>query len=351
MRFQLRQQNYDLHQEVRTSSGSHLKRLRLFLRIEDAGFQGFGEINVGPQALNGDPGAEEVLTELVDVTLPMFVRECQRNNEMVDWRRAARFAGSRPASNSATALVEMALLDLWLQNESLPIASIWPESFEPRVQSMLSVLGEMHPPTNPADRYRVKVDANPLTNEQLALLKLLNSPIILDFNCGGQSVSSVTNLVNQMSSEIRIEAVEQPFAPGNFVDHAKLREVLDCEVSLDEGIRSYRDIELASRYGAAGVVCVKPSRVGGLANARMMIGKATELGMRPYVGGFFESRFARSVNAALARTSTNEPSDVALVEESQDYQEGNFEKITNGFALRPKVEFFDELRPIAVFEV
>jgi L-alanine-DL-glutamate epimerase-like enolase superfamily enzyme len=61
------------------------------------------------------------------------------------------------------------------------------------------------------------------------------------------------------------------------------------------------------------MVCVKPARVGGLANARAVIARAKELELRVYLGGFFESPYARSVNRALADSCVLEPSDVGDV--------------------------------------
>jgi L-alanine-DL-glutamate epimerase-like enolase superfamily enzyme len=107
--------------------------------------------------------------------------------------------------------------------------------------------------------------------------------------------------------------VEQPFAAGNVVDHARLASRLTVDVSLDEGVRSVRDLQQIVRYGAAAMVCVKPARVGGLANARTIIARAQELGLRVYLGGFFESPYARRVNRALANSCLSEPSDLGDV--------------------------------------
>ena len=114
-------------------------------------------------------------------------------------------------------------------------------------------------------------------------------------------------------NSVDVVALEQPFAPGNVVDHARLAEQTEVPISLDEGVRNLRDLDQIVRYQAASLVCVKPARVGGYANARTMIERAKELGLRAYVGGFFESELARSVNRTLARYTTDEPSDICLL--------------------------------------
>ena len=70
------------------------------------------------------------------------------------------------------------------------------------------------------------------------------------------------------------------------------------------------------------MVCVKPARVGGLANARSIILRAQQLGLRVYLGGFFESPFARRVHRALANgcgiTEPSDLGDVALEDEDSE---------------------------------
>jgi len=89
---------------------------------------------------------------------------------------------------------------------------------------------------------------------------------------------------------VTIDAVEQPYAPGNVIDHATLAEQLSVPLSLDEGVRSPRDLEQIVRYSAAKIVCLKPPRVGGLANTRTMAQRAAALGLEPYVAGSLNPR-------------------------------------------------------------
>jgi hypothetical protein len=49
-----------------------------------------------------------------------------------------------------------------------------------------------------------------------------------------------------------------------------------------------------------------------------MFARADELGMKAYLGGFFESPFARHVHQLLANSCVNEPSDLADVAISEN---------------------------------
>jgi L-alanine-DL-glutamate epimerase-like enolase superfamily enzyme len=157
---------------------------------------------------------------------------------------------------------------------------------------------------------RVKVGPSSATSTRWAELGTLAKPVVLDFNCSASDRREVRLVVDEALRHVRVVAVEQPFAAGNVVDHAKLRAELDIPLSLDEGIRHRRDLDQVSRYGAADWVCIKPARVGGFAQARTLIALAREKGLAPYVGGFFETSLARQANRTLACHLVEMPSDV-----------------------------------------
>ncbi len=144
-------------------------------------------------------------------------------------------------------------------------------------------------------------------------LAKLSRAILLDFNCSAASVEDVVRVVALAQSHVDVCAVEQPFAAGNVVEHARLAAVLDVPLSIDEGVRHRRDLDQIARYRAAQLVCIKPARVGGYAQARTMIERASELGLGVYLGGFFESPLARGANRALAHHLITRPSDLAVV--------------------------------------
>jgi hypothetical protein len=97
------------------------------------------------------------------------------------------------------------------------------------------------------------------------------------------------------------------------------------------------------------MVCIKPARVGGLANARAMVTRALELGLRPYIGGFFESPFARHVNRLLAEHCVEEPSDVGLVATNASPELREVTVVPGGFGLAPSPEVLARSRLLATW--
>jgi O-succinylbenzoate synthase len=335
---------------ISAAAQRHDVRTRLYLGIEHDGVTGFGEIAPQPSALNGDPSVEEVLEELDRVTMPQLIEVVTREDAVPSWTRLARFAGSRAASSFSVALIEMALLDRELHLRGDVISSLWSENFETPSQTTVSLLdAEEWLVTSDVARVRVKTTPAPVSNRALDQLSELSVPVLLDFNCSATSDEQVLEQVAQISRVARISAVEQPYASGNVIDHATLVEQLSVPLSLDEGVRSPRDLEQIVRYGAAKIVCLKPPRVGGLANTRTMALRAVSLGLEPYMGGFFESAYARRVHRLLAHDCIAQASDVTTVAVQRDGQCEELENVTGGFEVAPSAALLSAAQVISTW--
>jgi O-succinylbenzoate synthase len=94
--------------------------------------------------------------------------------------------------------------------------------------------------------------------------------------------------------------VEQPFDPPGLEAHARLARRISTPVCLDESLDSPATVERALALGACSVVCVKPARLGGLGAALQVIETCAGSGVPLWMGGMFESGYARGVNTTLA---------------------------------------------------
>jgi O-succinylbenzoate synthase len=292
----------------------HASRTHLFLEVEIDDVRGLGEISPQPVAVNGDPGVEEVVAELEHFVVRQFLDATTREGTPPAWTRVTHFAGSRRASRTASALLEMALLDAHLRSRRATIAHQWPARFATPRQATVSLLGDdAWARPDGATRLRAKVSTNPVPVDAWRRLAQWGLPVVLDFNCSAHHVDDVVAATAVATRYLDVAAVEQPFAPGNVVEHARLAAALDVPVSMDEGVRHRRDLDQIHRYGAARMICVKPARVGGFVQARAMIEHAQQLGLEVYLGGFFESELARRANRALANHYVTQPSDIGPV--------------------------------------
>jgi O-succinylbenzoate synthase len=333
MDVRLFRQRVSLEHPVLTSEQLHGQRSRLFLRIED-GAIGFGEVDPQPEPLHGDPGVKEVIDAVGDA-VQRLESVAAREGALPAWSRVAGLLSDSPAHRFAAALVEMALLDRELRDNVLSIGELWPpRSATPR-QSTVSALDAIEWHVGNLDRrVRVKTAPGKVSERALEQFSRVRVPVLLDFNCSATNDDDVISQVEVIREVATIDAVEQPFAPGNVVDHARLAAKLDVDLSLDESVRSTNDLAQIGRYRAAEMICVKPARVGGLANARSIVLRAQQMGLRVYLGGFFESPYARRVHRALANgCGITEPSDIGDV--ALEDADSQVTVIGSGFGVEP----------------
>jgi O-succinylbenzoate synthase len=340
-----------LRRAVSAAHERHDRRSRLFLRVSHGGVDGFGEVAPQNGALNGDPSVRDVLDELGDVTIPQLLEVVSRESGAPSWTRIARFAAARPASCVAVALVEMALLDWELRSSDRDVRSLWPKNFDTPTMATVSLIDVDDPwdVDERAVRLRAKTSPGALSHEALARARHVTLPLLLDFNCSASADEQVLDQVDALRGLVDLVAVEQPYAAGNVIDHATLAAQLDVPISLDEGVRSPRDLVQIHRYGAARMVCIKPARVGGLANARTMVQRATDLGLTTYLGGFFESAFARQVHRLLGEHCVAEPSDLGVVATLEGLSRPETSLVEGGFGVAPSPEMLEKSTVVATW--
>ena len=112
--------------------------------------------------------------------------------------------------------------------------------------------------------------------------------------------------------QYRLMMIEQPLAPGDLLDHAKLQREINTPICLDESILTVADARHAHELGSCKIVNIKLGRVGGHAEARSIQAFCASRSMPAWCGGMLESGVGRAHNIA---TSTLEgftlPGDVS----------------------------------------
>ena len=333
-----------------TAAGQvHSVRRHLILRLSDQGVSGWGELSPQPEPLNGDPSFAAVQQEFESHLWPAYVAAWRREGALPHWNRVARFCGSRASSPWAVTLLEMAVLDLSFRVDNELITSTWPSWGDVGTLQTVSALNDEWPESSgAAQRIRLKVDARPLRAEVVERLAQREKPVLLDYNCSAPSLAEIGAHIRQVEPITEVVAVEQPFAPGNVVEHARLARSISVPISLDEGIRSTRDLVQAVRYEAATMVCLKPARLGGYAVTRTCAALARELGLRPYVGGFFEGQLGRTANAIVARNAVLEPSDIGAVASREALE---WSPTSSGWGVEPSEQLIDSFTVLRDFVV
>lgn len=97
-----------------------------------------------------------------------------------------------------------------------------------------------------------------------------------------------------------LDFLEQPLPAGDLLGNARVASVLSTPVCLDESITSADAALVALELAAASVLCVKPARVGGLAEAVRIHDLAVERGVPVWCGGMLETGVGRAASLAFA---------------------------------------------------
>lgn len=99
---------------------------------------------------------------------------------------------------------------------------------------------------------------------------------------------------------LKLTMIEQPLRYDDFLHHARLQQLIQTPVCLDESIKSEGDTELALELGSCRIINIKPGRVGGLGVSRRIHDMMMAAGLPVWCGGMLESGVGRAHNVALA---------------------------------------------------
>lgn len=94
--------------------------------------------------------------------------------------------------------------------------------------------------------------------------------------------------------------IEQPLARDDIAGHAALVDAGIGRICLDEAVEEPKDAERAVAAGAAHMLCLKPSRLGGLLAMSDLQRRCDTLGIETRVGGMYSSALCGSVERVLA---------------------------------------------------
>jgi O-succinylbenzoate synthase len=94
--------------------------------------------------------------------------------------------------------------------------------------------------------------------------------------------------------------IEQPLSHDDIYDHSKLQRELKTAICLDESIHSVADARAALELNSCRVINIKPGRVGGYTESRLIHDLCASQRVPVWHGGMLESGIGRAGNVALA---------------------------------------------------
>jgi O-succinylbenzoate synthase len=146
---------------------------------------------------------------------------------------------------------------------------------------------------------RVKLKVSPRTGlAHVADVRATWPDLALSVDANGSF--SVDDLPAGELDGLGLVEVEQPLPAHDLVGLAAVARRLDTPVCLDESIGCADDVRTALALEAVGSVCLKPGRVGGVAEALRIHDLCLDEGLPLWVGGTLSTGVGKAVEVALA---------------------------------------------------
>lgn len=301
---ELREINLPLKHPFETSFGRTTKRRVLIVKVTDrSGAAGYGEC----VAMDG-PFFNPETIETAWVIVTRHIAPSLAQADEITAAQVNQLLAPIRGNQMAKGAVEAAIWDLEAQLAGAPLCKhIGGERTEiacgvsigiqPSISALLEkVAGEIE-----SGYQRIKIKIKPGLDVKLVEGVRLKHPDIL-FSVDANAAYSLDRDLATMKELDRYNLlmIEQPFRPGDLMDHAKLQRELKTSLCLDESITSVGEACAAIELGACKIINIKLGRVGGFLEARKIQALALEKGIPVWCGGMLETGIGRAHNIALS---------------------------------------------------
>ncbi|HSW56421.1 MAG TPA: o-succinylbenzoate synthase, partial [Ignavibacteriaceae bacterium] len=147
---------------------------------------------------------------------------------------------------------------------------------------------------------RIKIKISPGNDIQYVKALRKEFPdILLQVDANSAYQLEHTKLFKEMD-DYNLLLIEQPLGYEDIYDHSKLQRELKTPICLDESIHSLDDTRAAIELDSCRVINIKPGRVGGFTESKLIHEYCASKNIPVWCGGMLESGIGRAGNVALA---------------------------------------------------
>ena len=299
---------------VRTSRGVHRSRPVVLVRImgsdERGSVDGWGECAALADTTYDSEDSAAAFTSLVHALVPALVELGGSRSRLPAVAELGAIGAVAPESRLAFAALEMAVADAHLRSSETSLISLLGVGADPvaigavvgqfdDIDALVACVGDV------VDQgySRVKMKIGPGWDvEPVAVVSREFAGLILQVDANESYSPAHIAHIDALEALDRfgLACIEQPFPRADLAAHAELARRVATRICLDESLDSPQRVAQALSMGACSAVCVKPGRLGGVGAALETVRVGTDAGVPLWMGGMFESGYARGVNAALA---------------------------------------------------
>jgi len=301
-RIELRHIKMELVSPFKTSMGTEYFEEHIIVRIDSEGLSGWGEIPVEIFPLYSSETINTAMHLLSDCLIPKILgKNLESIEQYVD--SVKQFRGHRMAK----AGLEFALFDIFAQTKKKSLAEylggskkridvgvsigISESSYE-LLKSIETYLSEGYK--------RIKIKIAPGSDIEFVKAVRKEYPNIL-LQVDANSAYSLADIgLFKQIDEYNLLLIEQPLGYEDIYQHSLLQKELKTDICLDESIHSLGDTEAALAMESCRVINIKPARVGGIREAKLIHDFCLSKNIPVWHGGMLETGVGRAANVALA---------------------------------------------------
>jgi o-succinylbenzoate synthase len=302
-RLVLRELNLPLKYPFETSFGRTTNRRVLIVQaIDNSGAAGYGECVAMEAPLFSGETIDTAWIIIAKHIAPLLASQDVQADSV--FQKLSPIRGNQMAKGA----VEAAIWDLESRRLNLPL---WKHLGGTRteiacgvsigIQSSTDELLEIVARELDSGYQRIKIKIKP--GHDLKLVQAVRSrykDIVLSVDANAAySLDRDAPLMKELDN-YNLLMIEQPLAPGDLVDHAKLQRQLSTPLCLDESIASATDARYALELGACRIINIKLGRVGGFSQAREIQALALRHEIPVWCGGMLETGIGRAHNIAMS---------------------------------------------------
>jgi O-succinylbenzoate synthase len=285
-----------------TSFGRAYDRTFSLIKICEGGVWGWGECVAEEAPLYSGETTETAWHIMKEFLVPLVFRK-----GIVEPEDFAREAAAFRGNPMAKAGIELALWDLKAKKRGVPLHKLYGGTrteieagvscgIEDSLPDLVAQVGRFLD-----EGYkRIKIKIKPGWDvTACAAVREAFPDIMLQVDANGAYALKDIETLKALDA-FDLLMIEQPFAPCDLWDHAKLQREIKTPLCLDESVLDADSVRAALEMGSCRIVNIKVGRVGGVVETRRIHDLCESKNVPVWCGGMLESGIGRAHNLHIA---------------------------------------------------
>jgi O-succinylbenzoate synthase len=288
-----------------TSMGTEYDEEHILVRVEGEGITGWGE-----SVAEGTPFYSYETVQTAWHILKDFLIPSVLGKDLKDVAEAIALYAKVRGHMMAKAGLEAALWDAFAKSQNISLSKMLGGT-RPKVDVgvIIGIQSSESDLIKKVEGYlaegykRIKIKISPgLDMQFIRALRKEFPGLLLQVDANSAYTLDDTSLFKKMD-EYDLSLIEQPLGYEDIFDHSKLQRELKTPICLDESIHSLDDTRAAIELGNCRIISIKPGRVGGFTESKLIHDYCASMKIPVWHGGMLESGIGHAGNVALASLS------------------------------------------------